>query len=304
MDRAGSGTYPASVSSSLHSPRPAVRLRALVATAALLVSGVVATGPSSSAASAAGELGRTSVSDFRIATFNILGSQHTRGPGGYRSGRDRARTTARIFEQKMLDLIGMQEVQEDQLRVLSQELERFRIWPGKALGNGGVRLQIAWRTSKFKLLNTGRISTRFNQQTRPIPWVLLRDRTSGRKMYVIDVHNSPRHLEGERDSATRAEIRLIRKLRATGRAVFVVGDMNEKDEWFCKLVGGTDLRAANGGHAGPGGCHPPKGYLPIDWIMGGRRVGFSGYRYDDGRRVRSASDHRLIRAVVTMRPRR
>lgn len=276
-----------------------------MATAALLVSGVVATGPSASAASADGELTpRASVGSFRIATFNILGSQHTRNHERYRSGRDRARTTARIFEQKKLDLIGMQEVQEDQLRVLRKELQRFRIWPGKALGNGGVRLQIAWRTSKFRLLDTGRISTRFYRQTRPIPWVLLRERTSGRKMYVIDVHNSPGNMEGERDSATRAQIRLVRKLRATGRSVFIVGDANEKEEWFCKVVGGTDLRAANGGHVGRRGCRPPKGYLPIDWIMGGGRVGFSGYRYDDGRRVRSASDHRLIRAAVTMRPRR
>ncbi len=236
---------------------------------------------------------------FKLATFNVLGSQHTRGRGGYGPGTARARTTARLISGKHVGVIGMQEVQRDQYRVLHHRLHRtYGIWPGTRLGNQGIRLQIAWQRQQFKLVRTGTITTRFDHQSRPIPWVLLRNRDSGRKVYVVDIHNSPRGEESERDSATRAEIKLIHRLRRHHKPVFVVGDMNEKSEWFCKVAGHTDVKAANGGHAGPRRCSPPKRRLRIDWLMGGRRIGFSDYREDDGRLVRRTSDHEFIHARV------
>lgn len=234
---------------------------------------------------------------FKLATFNVLGSQHTRGPGGYGPGTKRARTTARLISGKHVGVIGMQEVQRDQYRVLHRRLHHeYGIWPGTRLGNAGVRLQIAWQRRQFTLVRTGTITTRFDHQSRPVPWVLLRNRDTGRRMYVVDIHNSPQGQEGERDSATRKEIGLIHRLRDNHRPVFVVGDMNEKSEWFCKVAGHTDEKAANGGHASPRRCSPPKRRLRIDWLMGGHRVGFSHYREDDGAMVRRTSDHEFINA--------
>ncbi|GAB3772524.1 endonuclease/exonuclease/phosphatase family metal-dependent hydrolase [Nocardioides ginsengisegetis] len=238
---------------------------------------------------------------FQIATFNILGSQHTLGPGGYGPGALRAAITARLIERKGLDLVGMQEVQADQLEVLRHDLDGFDIWPGDRLGPSGLRLQIAWRTSKFELLETGTITTTFDHQMRPIPWVRLLNRKSQRQLYVVDVHNSPRGQEHDRDKATRHEIRLVDELRATHKAVFLIGDMNEHEEVFCSVVGRTDLVAANGGTAtSADDCQPPTGWLHIDWIFGGGPLTFSDYGWEDGASVRAASDHDLVHATVTL----
>jgi endonuclease/exonuclease/phosphatase family metal-dependent hydrolase len=240
---------------------------------------------------------------FRIATFNILGSQHTAGPGGWGPGPRRARLTARILEDRRIDMVGLQEVQEDQLRVLEKRLDGYELWPGDSLGGGGMRLQIAYRTAKFELMGSGSITTVFDHQRRPIPWVRLKNRGSDRQIYVVDVHNSPREQEADRDRATRKEVRLINELRATRRAVFVVGDMNEHEEVFCKIVGQTDLRSAAGGSAtSVKRCVPPAA-LRIDWIFGSGASEFSDYRAEYDARIRRASDHNLVSSLVTMRAR-
>jgi endonuclease/exonuclease/phosphatase family metal-dependent hydrolase len=291
-------------------------LRAMLAAAAVLAFGTLAPAgasvtdplvplpgspkPSDGSTSGATAKPRPQSFRFRLATFNVLGSQHTRGPGGYGPGTTRARITAGLIKRKHVSVIGMQEVQRDQHRVLRHRLPGYRIWPGTRLGNQGIRLQIAWRKSQFRLLDTGTITTRFDHQARPIPWVKLRNRHSGRRMYVVDIHNSPKGQEADRDAATRAEIRLINRLRRHHKPVFVVGDMNEKEEWFCKVVGRTDVRAANGGHVGRR-CDPPNRRLRIDWLMGGRRIDFSHYRESNGAKVRRASDHEFIHTRVHVR---
>ncbi|WKN49452.1 endonuclease/exonuclease/phosphatase family protein [Nocardioides sp. Arc9.136] len=290
------------------SPAPGRRVRALVACCVTaLVAAVLATGPVAAPLlpPAGAEPARPISPTFDIGTFNQLGSQHTAGKGGWGPGRMRARVTAGLVQRKGLDVVGFQEVQADQLQVLQRRLDGYAVWPGTSLGGGGLRLQIAWKSWMFRLLDHGSVTTAFDRQRRPVPWVLLEHRGTGRKLYVVDVHNSPRGLEAERDSATRKVVRLVRELRATGRAVFVVGDMNEHEEVFCSLVGRTDLVAANGGSAAsPRECSPPPGRLLIDWIFGGGPMRFSGYGVLEGSSVRVASDHALVRASVTMRARR
>lgn len=275
----------------------------LLAAVPLLLASLALAGPSATASSTTAA--RPTSPSFEIATFNVLGSQHTLGDPAWRSGKARARITADVVEREGIDLIGLQEVQADQLKVLTRRLERYAVWPGTALGRGGMRLQIAWKRWLFRKLDHGSITTAFDRQLRPVPWVLLEHRATGRKLYVVDVHNSARELEDERDSATRQEVALVRKLRATGRSVFVVGDMNEHTEAFCEFVGRTDLVAANGGSAtSPRACSPPPGRLYIDWIFGAGPMTFSGYAPLADASVRLASDHSLIRATVTLRPRR
>lgn len=295
-------------------PRPLRFGTALVTTALLAITlapvGAPATAepelpiPSISPTDPAHRVKRVPAARFKIATFNILGSQHTAGPGGYASGTKRTRITARLIKRRDIDVIGLQEVQDDQLRVLRHRLPGYGIWPGNRLGGGGVRLQIAFRRSMFTMVDHGSIMTRFDHQTRPVPWVLLRSRATGRKFYSIDIHNSPQGQERARDAATREEIALIRRLRQHRRPVFVLGDMNERAEWFCRVVGRTDVHAANGGHATRRSCDPPSGPLRIDWIMGGRNTHFTDYREFEDARVRRASDHPLLRATVRIGPRR
>lgn len=228
---------------------------------------------------------------FSVATLNVLGSQHTKR-------RDKRRTvrTARLIRRKELKLIAMQEVQDDQLRRLKVHLPRYRFWPNESLGPGGLRLQIAWVRTRFDLIDTGTITTTFSNQERPVPWVRLRDEATGRRLFVIDVHNSPLEQEADRDSATREEVRLFRRLRERGGPVLILGDANERREWFCKVGRRTGARAANGGSVTDDGCTPPDPSY-VDWLMGEGQLGWRDYRAQDV----TVSDHRLHSATFRWR---
>ncbi len=154
-----------------------------------------------------------------------------------------------------VDLLGMQEMQDDQLAVFQRQLPGYGIWPGRALGNNGVRLQIAYRYDMFDVVDTGSITTVFSHQMRPIPYVLLVNRATGGKFYVVDIHNSPQGQEAERDAATGPEISLVNQLRATGRPVLLMGDTNEHTEFFCRVAAATGMIGYNGASASGGGCN-------------------------------------------------
>ncbi|WP_372728677.1 endonuclease/exonuclease/phosphatase family protein [Nocardioides sp.] len=238
---------------------------------------------------------------FQIGTLNVLGSQHTRGSRRYGPGTSRAGMLADAILGRGVDVVGLQEVQDDQLAVLRSRLGGYTIWPGQALGNNGVRLQIAFRNDLFELVDTGSITTVFDRQTRPVPYVLLRNRATQGEFYVIDVHNSPRNLEAERDAATGAEIALVNRLRATGRPVLLVGDTNEHTEFFCRVAAATGMVGSNGGNAA-GGCSVGAGPIKIDWVMGGGGVAFSGHSVDYGAPIPAATDHAFVHATVTVTP--
>lgn len=224
---------------------------------------------------------------FTLATLNILGSQHTRG-----GDRDRTVRTARLLRRRHVGIAGLQEVQQDQYQWLRKHLPGYRIWPGMRYDAQGIRLQVAWRKKRFDRIDHGTITTTFSHQQRPIPWVRLKDRETGRRVSVIDLHNSPGSQESDRDSATREEIRLYRRLRERG-PVLMVGDANERGEWFCKVTGRTDARAANGGSHRGGDCRPPRPTY-VDWLMGRGHFAWRDYRATET----DVSDHLLHTAVV------
>lgn len=230
---------------------------------------------------------------FQIGTLNVQGSQHRA------NGTGRAALHASTILGRGVDLVGLQEVQDDQLAVLRAKLPGWTIWPGQSLGNQGVRLQIGWRDDLFELADTGSIITTFDHQQRPIPYVLLRDRATGGEFWVIDLHNSPRDQEADRDSATGAQIALVERLKATGRPVLLMGDTNEKTEFGCRVSAATGMVGSNG--ATPTSC-VGGGPVKIDKIMGVGGVTFSGHVVDYGAPVRAATDHAFIHATVTLTP--
>jgi len=227
---------------------------------------------------------------MRVGTFNIMGSIHT-------SGGDERRTAriAHQLQQREVGLVGLQEVQPDQLRVLRDRMPRFRFSPGPQSEDQGFQLQVAWRHQRFDLLDRGYVRTPFNDSRRRTPWVRLRHEATGRRISVIDVHNPSQGQEGNRDQATRQEIDLFQRLRDRG-AVLLVGDANEKAEWFCRVTGATDARAANGGSHGHRGCRPPEP-ASIDWLMGGGPFAWGGYERDDV----ETSDHAIHTARLRWR---
>ncbi|WP_435744271.1 endonuclease/exonuclease/phosphatase family protein [Nocardioides sp. SYSU DS0663] len=258
---------------------------------------VAALGETAQAAeAAAGDLSVTSTLapfTFQIGTLNVQGSQHRP------NGTGRAAMHASTIIGRGVDLVGLQEVQDDQLAVLQARLPGWTIWPGQSLGNQGVRLQIGWRNDLFALVDTGSIITRFDHQLRPIPYVLLRDLATGGQFWVIDIHNSPRDQEADRDSATNAEIALVNQLRATGHPVLLVGDTNEKTEFGCRVSAATGMVGSNG--ATPASC-VGAGPIKIDKIMGVGGVTFSGHVVDYGAPIPASTDHAFIRATVTVDP--
>lgn len=242
---------------------------------------------------------------YQVGTFNVLGSQHTRGSSRYASGTTRAGYVADLVRSRGVDVIGLQEVQDDQLAVLRNRLGGYGNWPGQALGGNGQRLQLFWDAGQFEFVEAYSFDTTFDRQRRPIPVVKLRHLASGSESWHMVVHNSPRDQEADRDAATGTEIAQLNSLRASGLPVFVVGDMNEKEEWFCRVGSATGLQAANGGSTS-GGCVPPPRPLRIDWIMGGggeqASLSWSGYVRDTSAQVQRTSDHDFLYATATVTP--
>lgn len=238
-------------------------------------------------------------STFRIGALNILGSQHSAGPGGYGPGTDRAAMAAGLVMSRGVDVLTMSEVQDDQLSVLDARLAGYSIWPQQSLGSNGQRLQIAWRSSQFEMVDGGSVSFTFASQAIPMPYVLLRDRGTGAEFWVISIHTSAGGLEGERDAGTSIAVSLMQRLKAeSGKPVLIGGDVNEHEEFFYRVCGATGFLAANGGGAG---CSLPPAPLRVDWIMGGGGAGvdFSGY-VQDGATLARISDHYFIHAAVSV----
>lgn len=238
-------------------------------------------------------------SSFRVGALNILGSQHTAGPGGYGPGTERAAISSGIIAARGVDVVTLSEVQDDQLAVLNNRLAGYSIWPQQSLGNNGQRLQIAWRSSQFEMVTGGSVTFTFASQAIPMPYVLLRDLGTGAEFWVISIHTSAGNLEGERDSGTAIAISLMQRLMAeSGKPVIIGGDVNEHEEFFYRVCGAVGFLAANGG--GPGCALPPRP-LRVDWIMGGGGggVSFSGY-VQDGSTLARASDHYFIHANVSV----
>lgn len=233
---------------------------------------------------------------FTVGTYNILGSNHTHNSNQWAPGVVRTRRAVGEIQGRGIGLIGMQEVQTDQLSVLVGGLPNYTVWPAQAFGSNGYRLQIAFRDDLFELVDTGSITTAFSGQMRPIPYVKLRDRRTGGEFWFVTVHNSPRGMEVERDNATGAEIALLNQLLGSGLPVFVSGDMNEPSEFFCRVGAATGMVAANGGNASVGCALPPQP-TGLDWVMGGNGTAFSNYARVS---VPGISDHPIVYSDVTL----
>lgn len=238
---------------------------------------------------------RSATTSFRVATLNILGSNHAGG------GLSRAAREVNLLKSRGIQLVGLQEVQRDQRGVFISGLSNMQMWPQDALGRDGYRVQIMWRTDRFELVDSGGRSHTFNGiPSVPIPYVLLRDKSTGSQFWVIVSHHSPNGLQAQRDVSTRIQVDLVNELKATGHPVLLMGDFNEKATFFCEVARDAGMTAANGGGYS-GGCSVPGGPLRIDWILGtAADVEFSGYHQDGTTKATGMSDHYLIYADATL----
>ncbi|MDP3893272.1 endonuclease/exonuclease/phosphatase family protein [Nocardioides sp.] len=240
---------------------------------------------------------------FTITTFNILGSNHTVPGGtapGYAPGRIRTEWAANLLRGQGPDIVGFQELQGDQLATIQRTLgEDYVVYTPS--GTGTVQTSLLWKRSVWEATWLSALTSPFMGGNRTRPMVRLRHLATGREIYVLNVHNSPRDAQGrqgERDAAVRIQIDAITTLRQDRIPVFFMGDMNEKETVFCKVTTQTDLVSSSGGSTGSP-CRPPAG-MRIDWIFGSPDAVFTSHRADRSPQVARITDHAVITAGVSV----
>jgi len=247
---------------------------------------------------------------FTMSSFNVLGYGHT-APGGNRKGfadgRTRMRWQIDLLGAKDVDVVGFQEFQPEQYDEFRTVVGKtWGVYPGTELSRAATHNSIAWRKDTWRLLEKRTIPIPYFDGVRiRMPVLRLENLTTLQQVWFANFHN-PANARGNaqrwRDEATRLEVGLANRLRAeTGLPVFITGDMNEKDRYFCRMTGGAPMIAADGGSNGPGGCRPPQP-IGIDWIFGPVETMFSNYLSDRTPAVRRTTDHPMVTASVLLPP--
>ena len=246
------------------------------------------------------------VAQWRMATFNVLGAAHTGGRGkdpGRASGTRRMQGALHVIAQHQLSVVGFQELEGSQRDAFLAGAPKWQLYPGSSLGNAGEN-SIGWDTDVWQLVTPQTIPIPyFGGKIRPMPYILLQNKATGVVSYFANFHNPAdirqfKHQFKFRLEAERREVALFNSLEKTGIPVFVTGDMNEREQFFCTVVGGTTLHAAAGGSVA-GGCQPPHP-TQIDWILGSKDVTFSDYNIDKSQLVHFTTDHPVVSATVTV----
>ncbi|WP_134739264.1 endonuclease/exonuclease/phosphatase family protein [Nocardioides sp. 503] len=242
-----------------------------------------------------------------VASFNVLGATHTRGPGrrkGYAVAEKRLPAQLDLLADKGVGVVGLQELQYPQVAQLHELTGgEWGIYPGTELGDWLSDNSIIWRTAQWRLVRTGTVKVPyFGRRMTPMPHVLLEHVASGRQVWFANFHNAA-DVAGDarrlRARATKIEIALVARLGADGTPVVVTGDMNDREEFACPFAGGTGMHSADGAVNDGSGCVLPHD-MEIDWIFGTRDLTFSGHAADDSTQDRRLSDHPLVTATATL----
>jgi hypothetical protein len=264
------------------------QLRQLVQQLQQLIAGLFAPAPTPVPVTA----GRT---QFNVASFNVLGSNHTPAGSGYASGATRMAWAAQLLQQKGIDVVGFQELRDDQANAFKQAAGgTFGLFPGASRDPMAAANSIAWRKDlwDFEQGYTVKV-TSHKGNLWPVPVVRLRNKQTGQEAIFTNFHNAPGiHIgtqQHNRDLGTDQEVRLINDLEArTGLPVIVTGDMNEHQHYADRLGREAGMHAAN-----------PRGD-GIDWILGSAGVAFRGFFRERGALERRVSDHAMIGTRVTL----
>jgi hypothetical protein len=235
---------------------------------------------------------------FKVATFNALGHSHTvrhgNKSGHFAGSATRTKLAIQIFDDNALDVIGVQEFEKPQVHYFFEHA-------GGTYGFYGPRHNgVAWRHSKFHFVAAVDFPVPYFHGDRvPMPAVQLRSKETGQEMVFISVHN-PADARGPaqkwRDLAVEKERHFVNTLwNSSPRVpVFLLGDMNDRERFFCSITSTHLLHAAAGGSNIHGSCERPTGFSGIDWILGTPGVDFTNFRVIRDKMVARATDHPLV----------
>lgn len=229
-----------------------------------------------------------------VASFNVLGSSHTKGPGGKAPGPARIRAVPDLLADYGVSLVGFQEFEGNQKRAfLAATRGEWATWhrPGDPVN------AVAWRTDTWTKVGHASVDVPYFYRDKAMPAILV-EHTTGPRVWILNVHN-PADTRGpaahKRRTAVTRELGLVARLHDTAPVLYV-GDMNDRDAFYCPATR-AGMRAANGGSNGTGPCRTPPN-PGVDWIMGTPEVTFSGYRAVRSPVVQRISDHPLITATI------
>lgn len=291
-------------------PRKKLATVAATGLAAVLSAGLSMTaGAPASASSAAvtSPAGATApVATFKVSSFNVLGTSHTVNSREYESGTVRIGWAANLLHRNNTSVVGFNELQHDQLATfVSVTDDSYGIFPGDRLLRVDSNNSIAWRRSEWALISKSTFHIPyFDGNLRAMPVVRLRHRSTGLDTYFVNVHNpatNRKHPNSDpyRKRATTIEIDLINTLHADRLPIVLLGDMNEREYYFCRMTGEAPMKAARGGYNRNGDCNA-ENPRSVSWIFGSKRLSFDNYREAEGSLVQRITDHRVLFSDVTI----
>jgi hypothetical protein len=240
----------------------------------------------------------------RVSSFNLLGYGHTLPGGGhpkYTDGITRMNWAVRILHTHQLQVVGFQEMQKPQFaRFRDLTAGEYAIYPGNKLTTAAMANSITWLKSAWQLVEARTVPIPyFDGNLIRMPYVLLRNRQTGREVWFFNSHN-PADARGDaqrwRNKAVAIEMALFNQLHADYPTTPIIstGDENDKARYFCPMVEGSPMRAADGGGLLDTTCVTPA-TMRVDWVMGSDPlVQFTGYAALHGSLVQKTTDHFVI----------
>jgi endonuclease/exonuclease/phosphatase family metal-dependent hydrolase len=237
---------------------------------------------------------------FNVASFNLLGASHTVRSSRFATYRPRLDRAVALMNTYKLDVVGTQEFQETTQFDYFRAKGYMKTWGAHYWNPAGKRRDtenaIIWRKSKMEFVSGTTFDIPyFNGNIRHVPIALLREKSTGRTAYFLNVHN-PASVRGDattwRAKAIRIERAKIVELRKTGRPVFITGDFNDREKAFCPLTAGKLAISPNSIPSTT--CVYPR-QTSIDWIFAAGQVRFSFYKRDKYSQTANISDHPVIR---------
>jgi len=245
--------------------------------------------------------------EFVISSFNILGSTHTPAGRGARfaPGPVRARAVPQLLAQHGVEIVGFQEMQNNQRAVIESMIgDRFAMFPGASMSERESVNSIAWDVTRWEAVESRTVDIPyFHGSIRKMPVVKLQNRTNDAQIWVANFHNpadSNGPAEQWRERAEQIEAQLANDLiEQDGIPVMFTGDFNEREDVFCALTALTPLTSANGG-SNDGGCRPPSP-IYIDWVFG-TGVSWLSHLADKGAVVHRTTDHPMIVVHAVLPP--
>lgn len=241
---------------------------------------------------------------FVVTSLNVLGASHTQGAHarhGFGPGTSRIVALGNLLRAKNVSVAGLQEFQPPQAATFARDFGEYAVYPGLSLGARASDNSLAWRRSEWTVVQAGTVDIPyFFGRSRPMPRVLLERRSTGQRIWFVNVHN-PANIGGNqtrwRVAAVGIEARLMRQLGAGRTPVVFTGDMNDRAAFGCPFTAQSGMHSADGTHTAAGRCYlgPASN---VDWILGNDQVGFSDFVTDFGTEHRHLTDHPMVTAAV------